>query len=863
MDDNSTGDDHYVLDPNIVPPPPPILYYPGVPDEVTPTTSATSSHVRHSPESSTESERRSQEVAPISHDAFDGIEVASEDASYPSRHARQVHPMTELEERGVIGNSGSWEQSDDEDDIGQDLPSATIQTPADDALVLDPRLASDIGTSVGASKSPPKPRRGRAVRDASTDSSEYEYVEEDASYPSKRALLSPAQSDKQKAKEKLASSLRDASMDLSEAFLSDSFAADDEYDVALHGDTGPARGDGASGNEHAVTSTDIEQPRGSELRRRSSNSVISGGNRRASLDGIDRRDFILDEQSNEFVSINGEIDFEKEPLNEMTYSRQWALRMMHKKWYNPLAGSSRKVKLQSRLNVFTQMDLPSISKGWAYFEHVVLSRYVVMPHNVDTTEMTIWQKFKYSFTNYDERMERAQPGEKKRKTRLYDPISTPHRQLGDFGLGFGLYFSTLRALGYMNFLAGLMSLFSFYYFASDKYFLMDLSTPLLRGSAICTRTQFVPCIDCVCSDRGALNSQGWYRAPERCKDTVFGLPLLEDVEDFASDVLFGSQNQSLAINLAENSTMSNLPLPSLGSITLAVKNRCLEQDGYLLKLGFINYGVMIFLIFGIVYMGFYLEGETVKFDEDEQTAQDYSIIISNPPPRATDPEEWREYFEENFDGVKVAAITCAVNNDLLVKSLVTRREILRNLELCLEPGTPMDIDHLALIAAKQVRQYGLIHRLFHMIVPSVPELLSRLVSLNTSIKGLAQLSYPCTNVYVTFETERDQRYVLSKLTIGRLHVWRNNGEALEDKKYLFQGNKVLYASESVEPNTVRWKDLNVGFVHRMQQIFLANLFTGGSIFVCGMVVTYADYYFGTLGAAFSIAGKQIKRRRCC
>ena len=495
---------------------------------------------------------------------------------------------------------------------------------------------------------------------------------------------------------------------------------------------------------------------------------------------------------------------------------------------------------------YLKMDLPSLSKGWAYFEHVVLSRYVVMPHNVDTTEMTMWQKFKYSLTNYEEKLERAQPGEKKRKTRLYDPIATPHRQLGDFGLGFGLYFSTLRAIGYMNLLAGLMSLFSFYYFASDKYFLLDLSTALLRGSAICTRTEYVPCIDCDCDDQGAENSQSWYRAPERCANTFSSLPLLDEVHAFDADVAFGSQNQSISTDFA---------VAPLSNITLVVKNRCLEQDGILLKLGFINYGVMLFLVFAIIYMGFYLEEEAVKFDEDEQTAQDYSIIVTNPPPRATDPEEWREYFESNFEGVKVAAITCAVNNDLLVKSLVRRREILRNLELCLEPGTPMDIDHLALLAAKEVRRYGIIHRLFHMILPAVPELLSQLVALNTRIKGLAQLSYPCTNVYVTFETERDQRFVLSKLTVGRLHVWKNNAKALEDKRYLFQGNKVLKVNESVEPDTVRWKDLNVGFIHRMQQIFLANLFTGGSIFVCGVVVTYSDSYFGTLGAAFSIAGK--------
>lgn len=42
-------------------------------------------------------------------------------------------------------------------------------------------------------------------------------------------------------------------------------------------------------------------------------------------------------------------------------------------------------------------------------------------------------------------------------------------QLGDFGLGFGLYFSTLRAIGYILFIAGLISVFNIYFFASGRY----------------------------------------------------------------------------------------------------------------------------------------------------------------------------------------------------------------------------------------------------------------------------------------------------------------------------------------------------------------------------------------------------------
>ena len=123
MDNNSTDDDYYVLDPNVVPPPPPILYYPGVPDEVTPTTSATSSQARPSPESSTESDRRSGNALQRHGDEYHEDDLVPEDASYPSRHAHIV------DEGGTSGNSGSWDRNDGEASYDErDFIDTTIQT---------------------------------------------------------------------------------------------------------------------------------------------------------------------------------------------------------------------------------------------------------------------------------------------------------------------------------------------------------------------------------------------------------------------------------------------------------------------------------------------------------------------------------------------------------------------------------------------------------------------------------------------------------------------------------------------------------------------------------------------------------------
>ena len=86
----------------------------------------------------------------------------------------------------------------------------------------------------------------------------------------------------------------------------------------------------------------------------------------------------------------------------------------------------------------------------------------------------------------------------------------------------------------------------------------------------------------------------------------------------------------------------------------------------------INFAALIFVIFGSYAMNRYLRHMEVQFDEDEQTAQDYSIIINNPPDDATDPEEWKEYFKAAFDA-HVTGCTVAVDNDILVRTLVERR----------------------------------------------------------------------------------------------------------------------------------------------------------------------------------------------
>ena len=537
------------------------------------------------------------------------------------------------------------------------------------------------------------------------------------------------------------------------------------------------------------------------------------------------------------------IDFLKDERKHMTYGRRIALSLMDKSWYNPMAGQNdddngnnndvagenfddaREVEnsdLEEKDNnhdvikeassidptntgrcIMDDFDedhkyeKPDLRKGWAYFEHVALNRYLVLDEIKNKPEEDIFTRtFRKLVMNANKKFDRAEAGEDDVPTRLYSPIWTPHKQLGDFGLGVGLYFSTLRAIIVITFFCGLCSLYNIFYFASAEYDPADNSTSWIeKGSAICSTTSWVPCPTCNCTDNDASFTAYGILPPQRCAT---------------------SENDS--------------------SKLFALKNDC---DGTHWQLAATNFGTVIFMVFAVMLLGVYMRREEIQFDEDEQTAQDYSIQITNPPGDAKDPEEWRRFFKENCDGAQVTVCTCAVHNDLLVKTLVERRERIRAIQ-SIQPGESTDTLDIARVAAETERGRKFIPSLLAMFAPGIPEHFSRLVALNAKVEGLSQLNYPVTNVFVTFETEEDQRHVLEKLTVGSAKSSKNDTSALSDPKYLFRGKYVLSVCEPEEPNAIIWENLNAGWSKRMKELILTTCFTVATIALVAYLVYFAN-----------------------
>lgn len=168
-------------------------------------------------------------------------------------------------------------------------------------------------------------------------------------------------------------------------------------------------------------------------------------------------------------SLRVPLDFLEDDVKTMTFGRRIALALQPYKWYNPRGIEKQNTKPTEIEESSSVRIAPSLARAWTYFEHFILPRHVMVGKR---------EKHKKN-----DGLEIANAGEQHFITRLYNPITTPLSQMGDFGLGFGLYFSTLKAVGLLTFVAGLVSIPNIVYFSGDDYSENQVNIPfLLRGS---------------------------------------------------------------------------------------------------------------------------------------------------------------------------------------------------------------------------------------------------------------------------------------------------------------------------------------------------------------------------------------------
>ena len=458
---------------------------------------------------------------------------------------------------------------------------------------------------------------------------------------------------------------------------------------------------------------------------------------------------------------------------------------------------------------------PSLVKAWAYFEHVTLPRYIYEPKR--RKRKSLWQRFiRRVFLKGSQQLERATPGEMHRPTKLYSPLFTPISQMGDFGLGVGLHFTTLRAMTMVTFLLGLINIPSMWYYSSQEYSDGQEGVPyFLQGSAICTRTRWVPCPTC--------NSTQFSRHMDRLANTT---------------KFTNGREQTLMFVL---------------------QNQC---DGATFQLARVNFATIVFLVVGLIALQAYQIRAEQQFDEDEETAQDYSVVVKNPPADALDPDEWRDYFQNTFHA-RVAVVTIGMDNDLLVKTLVERREVLRKLELQLEPGAPLDVLSLARLATSIERKRNALQRLTALLMPGVPELFGKLVVLTSKVQGLAQQKFDVRNVFVSFEREKTRIRILNEFALGTMVYWGFLKHKVANKPHLRFRGRLLMIGQPDEPSTIRWQDLNARLRVRLTQMAVTTIVSMGVIALIFWLISLAyeidDFTGAVTIAVFNIAYPQVAK----
>jgi len=442
----------------------------------------------------------------------------------------------------------------------------------------------------------------------------------------------------------------------------------------------------------------------------------------------------------------------------MTFSRRIVEKyLLNHRWYNPQLEAAKVVD-----------SAPDLSLAWAFFEHITLPRRLV------------------SASNTTSRFERAEPGEVDQPTALYSPWSLPESELSQWGIAMGLYFATLRILCTLFLVLGCLNLVNVFYFSSQAYSKDEQGQSklslYLKGTAICTNRQWVPCPNC--------ESWQWVWHP-----TAF------------------ATNEASGMNFVQ-------------------RNAC--ANGATRVQGMINYVSILFMILSLLALGFYQKRLARKLDEDVLSATDYSLCVRNPPPDARDPEKWRDFFNQfESNNKQVVAVTIALKNGILINSLLQRRRMRKQLRIMLGSDLNLDDKH-------QVRNSILC---FNMKVPpqddayippsSAPEgpcsritellrnlilkpfglaytpgeLIALLENLENKIRTLQKLEYPVVKVFVTFETEAGQRNALAALTVSKSSSWFNLKNTVPSTA-LFHG-KVLEVIQPKEPNSIRWTDLGV------------------------------------------------------
>jgi hypothetical protein len=433
---------------------------------------------------------------------------------------------------------------------------------------------------------------------------------------------------------------------------------------------------------------------------------------------------------------------------------------------------------------------------------------------------------------------KLEAGEFDPKSKLY-PLSTPIKDMSDFGVGLGMYFTTTMWFGLMMFMCAIIQTPTATYFNSKKYDKQNEHDTTLKniGSASCLDETRV-CLDADCttyagefhfpSDSVPRFSPSYDPIPEDFRDAdyhIYDDDVSADSENGVAASAFGA-----AIGKADKSIVI-----TKDKITVGLRHCELKRF-----FGTSDFIMMIFISCVLLGLGYWQNKEAEALDLAEQTAQDYSVIIEDPNPEAVDPDEWKDFFEERFGPVFM--VTVCLNNGKLL-NLFKQKRAIEN-EMALEAieeekyakakrrASSVDEGFLAQLQMNQsAKSYFKQFMELIGLDPTLEYFTMQLLKTNMNISKLKHSQYQACKVYVIFNTEASQRSCLESMCVGAIPAALDWTSEI-DPKFLYKGN-LLAIKEAPEPSSVLYENLDRGFKdHVIEQAI------SWTLLACGLIVTY-------------------------
>jgi hypothetical protein len=263
---------------------------------------------------------------------------------------------------------------------------------------------------------------------------------------------------------------------------------------------------------------------------------------------------------------------------------------------------------------------PSLEEAWHHYEHVTLPRCYQRSDGLlispQSQEQSLLEESTADATATTTTTTTKTKTKGESDSKLYPIIGSPLQDLSNFGVSTRMYLSTLLVFAGILGLAGLgnvpLMIYYWNYANQEKEGINYMGDPTIRSSAICDATEWVECESC-------------------------------NYPEYAS----------------------YFPTYRLDG-TNARKNTCNFED--LMSPGLWSFVSTCLLLFLVAIASWKQRRAEVVLDEAVQTASDYSICIRNPPKDASDPEEWRCFFNQYaVDGKGVVMVTVAIDNAELGK----------------------------------------------------------------------------------------------------------------------------------------------------------------------------------------------------